>query len=155
MKTKILFISFIIITVACSSSSNINVNKSNIGINNIDLTKTNKRSYDIIQKEKIGLKEHLGITIFDTDTTINFKTRDEIIELFGKPDSERTVVYSYKSFNILWILEGPLQNIKKYIVLMMEWEYKKDELTRVVLFIEKDGAWLSITNILYPIDLMF
>ena len=120
----------------------------------IDFNNSNKRSYDVIEKEKKTLSI-LNIKTFETDTTLNFKMKDEIIEIFGEPDEDRIVAYNYPSPNILWILEGPLTDIKECTVLMMNWHYKNLKQIRTILFIRNGCQWVSITNVLYDDGLEF
>lgn len=135
IKLNPIFLLLILFLIGCSSYQ-------------IDLEKSNKRSYDLINKEKLSLAS-LNIKTFDTDTTINFKTIQEIIDIFGKPNKSNEVTYTYPQPNILWILEGPLDGIKKINILKFEWEYKDKELHRVVIFIKHLGEYMSFCNILY------
>ena len=123
-------------------------------INEIDWINCNKRSFDLILKEKEELKNS-KVKTFETDTSINFKSKENIYKIYGKPNRERLVKYTYPSPNILWILEGPLNVIKECPVLMMEWDYVELKLERVVLFVTRDEAMISITNILYDEGLSY
>jgi len=120
----------------------------------IDFANANKRSYDLIQKEKIAVSR-IKVKTFETDTTINFKTVKEITSFFGPPDEIREVIYHYPSPNVLWLLEGPLPDIKECEVLMYEWKYKEKGLLRVVLFVRFKEQWNSVSNLLYDSSLEF
>jgi hypothetical protein len=142
MKTKYFYLVAIILTLINISCSSLN----------IDLSQVNKRSYDIINKEKIILAK-IHVKTFETDTALNFKSFEEIKKIYGEPKSADVVYYRYKSPNLLWILEGPLKDIKECTVLMCEWDYPDKNLKRIFIFISMDDKWISISNLLCDYNL--
>lgn len=131
---------------ACNSTA---INKENANEASLLLI-NNIRNHDLGMSGNNDNYTSSGNEIFDTDISLNFKSINDILILFGEPNSRNIMNYSKPGIGILKLLDAPFQNkIRECEILKMQWSWSNLHYNRVILFYKQDTNWVSITNLTF------